>query len=247
MSLIEASSTPEGVTTDADAARPVPAAPGRPRRSSVAGGVALAVVSGLLAVWSLEDFHVERADLGRLVPAIVAHTVCCRGRWSGLGLGICRRDPVPGIPRPRSRRCRPGVVPVRLQASGSGAARQLAGGPQPVVPHSVRGTGGSPSAHRSVWVALDFARTGDDGGRRGQLGDGGVRVVRPPRACSNRSPITGIHGLNLLILVVNWTVALVVLAVARPALRAHRRTGRPCGHAWPGTRRSAPRWASWSG
>ncbi|MEX2393857.1 MAG: hypothetical protein WD826_05195 [Actinomycetota bacterium] len=71
--------------------RATPDAPAQPlpvRRSRFFIGIGLSVTSGLLAVWSLEDFHVELLAWFAWVPAIVATYRVLPRRWSGIGLGI---------------------------------------------------------------------------------------------------------------------------------------------------------------
>jgi apolipoprotein N-acyltransferase len=183
--------------------------PTRIGTTSLSLGVGLSIASGLLAVWSFEDFHIEWLIWVAFVPAIVAQHRVLPARWSGLGLGMAVGIMFQGY-------LGPGLGGADLAwflyvygvwigifvAVLAWRSRRF---------HARTGYRWLPLTAPMVWVALDFLRTGMTEVFAGSWGMVAYAMYDRPALLQPVS-ITGIHGLNLLILMVNWTLGLGVLA-----------------------------------
>lgn len=202
MTAIDTSPADVGSTRVADAAVP---SLGRPH---VGIGIGLATLSGLLAIASFEDVHIDGLIWFAFVPAIVAQHRWLPRRWSGLGLGIAVGLMYQGY-------LGPGLSNADLAwylyvyglwiglfvALLSARSRRF---------HARTGYRWFVLTAPVAWVALDFVRTGLTEVAAGSWGMVAYALYDRPALLQPVS-ITGIHGLNLLILVVNWAIALVVL------------------------------------
>ncbi|HVT20342.1 MAG TPA: nitrilase-related carbon-nitrogen hydrolase [Mycobacteriales bacterium] len=195
-------------------------------------GILLSVLSGVLAGLSFEGFHIWPFIWFAFVPALVAQYHVLPRRWSGLGLGISiglmfQIYLGPGLAD--------GDVGWYLKIYGLWIAIIVA-----------LLVGRSRSFHERTnyrwwlvsaplaWVAIDFLRTTATEVAAGTWGMVAYAMYAQP---SFLQPVAifGIHGMNLLILLVNWGLAGLVLA----RLQHRRPTWSPVAIPW----RRAVAWA----
>lgn len=189
---------------DSLAERPQPA-----MRTRLALGLGMSVLSGLLAVWSLEDFHISALVWVALVPGLVAQHRVLPRRWSGLGLGITVGVLFQGY-------LGPGLSNADLAwylyvyglwiglfvAALAARSRSF---------HEVTGYRWFLLATPLAWIGIDFVRsqlTEVFGGTWGFLAY--ALYERP--AMLQPVSVFGVYGLQLLILVVNFALALAAIA-----------------------------------
>jgi apolipoprotein N-acyltransferase len=201
---------------DADPAAEAQAAPAEDARSGsprTAGrlivGLLLAALSGVLAGVSFEGFHIWPLIWVAFVPALVAQYYVLPARWSGLGLGVAIGVMFqiylgPGLAD--------GDVGWYLKIYGFWIAIIVA-----------LLVGRSRSFHERTgyrwwlvsaplaWVAIDFLRTTATEVAAGTWGMVAYAMYDRPGFLQPVS-VFGIHGMNLLILLVNWAIAGLVLA-----------------------------------
>lgn len=190
--------------TDADASR----RRGRalPR---LAAGTALAALSGVLATLSFEDYHIWPLIWVAFVPAIVAQHHVLPRRWSGLGLAIAVGIMFQGY-------LGPGLSNADLAwylyvyglwiglfvAALTWRSRSF---------HERTGYRWFLVSAPLAWVGIDFVRTTLTEVFGGTWGMVAYAMYDRPGFLQPVS-VFGIHGLNLLILLVNWAIAALVIA-----------------------------------
>lgn len=172
-------------------------------------GLALSLISGLLAVAAFEDHNVPALIWVAFVPAIVAQQRILPRRWSGLALGIAVGTMYQGY-------LGPGLFSSDLAwyfyAYGLWVAIAVA-----LLTfrsrafHTRTGYRWFVLATPLAWTAIDFLRTTLTEAFGGTWGMVAYAMYDRPALLQPVS-ITGIHGMNLLILVVNWALALAILA-----------------------------------
>jgi apolipoprotein N-acyltransferase len=172
-------------------------------------GIALSLLSGLLAVWSLEDFHIELLAWVAFVPAIVAQHRVLPRRWSGLALGIAVGVLFQGYLGPGLSNAE---LPWYLYIYGLWVGLLVAA----IAWRSRRFQERTNYRFFLVsapvaWVALEFLRSTQSELLAGTWGNISYALYERPVVLQPIS-ITGIFGLNLLILVVNWAIAGLVIA-----------------------------------
>ncbi len=172
-------------------------------------GIGLSLLSGLLAVWSLEDFHVEFLVFVAFVPAIVAQHRVLPRRWSGLALGIAIGMMFQGYMGPGLSNA---DLPWYFYIYGVWIALIVA-----VIAWRGRSFNERTGYRWLVvsapvaWVALEFLRSTQSETFAGTWGNVSYALYERPGFLQPIS-ITGMWGVNLLILVVNWTLAALVIA-----------------------------------
>jgi apolipoprotein N-acyltransferase len=201
----------EDATTGA-AAEPAAAPPARRQPGTAArivGGLLLAAVSGVMAGVAFEGPHIWPFIWVAFVPALVAQYHVLPHRWSGLGLGVAVGIMFqiylgPGLSD--------GDVGWYLKIYGFWIA---------LIVWLI--VGRSRSFHERTayrwfwlsaplaWVAIDFLRTTVTEVAAGTWGMVAYTMYDRPAFLQPVS-IFGIHGLNLLIFLVNWGVAGLLLA-----------------------------------
>ena len=174
--------------------------------SGVAAGVALAGLSGLLATWAFPPYGAWPLIFVAWVPMVVAQHWFLSGRWSGLGPGIgiggFYAGYLHGLIDP-SFAWWVSVIPFLIAAAVAVAARderrfqEASGYARFVVTFPL------------VWVAVDFLRGFAPG--IGTRGYPAYALFGEPWFLQPVS-VFSVHALDLLILVVNWTVAAAILA-----------------------------------
>lgn len=182
----------------------------RPARSpNLPLGVALSVLSGLLAVWSLEDFHVEVLVWIAFVPAIVAQHRVLPKRWSGLALGIAVGMLFQGYMGPGLSDA---DLPWYFYVFGLWIGLLVT-----AIAWRSRGFQERTSyrwfliSAPVAWVALEFLRSTQSETFAATWSNISYALYERPVVLQPIS-ITGIFGLNLLILLVNYGVAGLVIA-----------------------------------
>lgn len=183
----------------------------RPRRTrnSLLLGIALAALSGFLAVWSLEDFHVEMLAWFAFVPAIVAQHRVLPKRWSGLALPVAIGMLFQGYMGPGLSNA---DLPWYLYIYGLWIGLLVAG-----VAWRSRGFQERTNyrffliSAPVAWVALEFLRSTQSELLAGTWGNIAYALYERPALLQPIS-VTGIHGINLLVLLVNWAIAGLVIA-----------------------------------
>ncbi len=185
------------------------ASPRAPRRSNLALGIALSVLSGLLAVWSLEDFHIELLASVAFVPAIVAQHRVLPKRWSGLALGIAVGMLFQGYMGPGLSNA---DLPWYFYVFGLWIGLLVAA----IAWRSRRFQERTNYRYFLIsapmaWVALEFLRSTQSETFAATWGNIAYALYERPVVLQPIS-VTGIHGINLLVLVVNWAIAGLVIA-----------------------------------
>ncbi|MGN6474833.1 MAG: apolipoprotein N-acyltransferase [Mycobacteriales bacterium] len=226
----------EEESATAAGAEPALGEAGRSRRETalrIVGGVLLAGLSGVLAGVSFEGFHIWPFIWFAFVPALVAQYYVLPRRWSGLGLGIAIGVMFqiylgPGLAD--------GNVGWYLKIYGLWIAIIVA-----------LLAGRSRSFHERTnyrwwlvsaplaWVAIDFLRTTATEVAAGTWGMVAYAMYAQPAFLQPVS-VFGIHGMNLLILLVNWALGGLVLA----RLQHRRPSWSPVAIPW----RRAATWAA---
>jgi apolipoprotein N-acyltransferase len=182
----------------------------RPARSSnLPLGIGLAVLSGLLAVWSLEDFHVELLAWVAFVPAIVAQHRVLPKRWSGLALGIAVGMLFQGYMGPGLSNA---DLPWYFYVFGLWIGLLVAA-------LAWRSRGFQERTNYRfflisapvAWVGIEFLRSTQSETFAATWGNIAYALYERPVLLQPIS-VTGIHGINLLVLVVNWAIAGLVIA-----------------------------------
>jgi apolipoprotein N-acyltransferase len=172
-------------------------------------GIALSALSGLFAVWSLEDFHVELLAWVAFVPAIVAQHRVLPKRWSGLALGIAVGMLFQGYMGPGLSNA---DLPWYFYTYGLWIGLLVA-----IVAWRSRGFQDRTSyrffliSAPVAWVALEFLRSTQSETLAATWGNIAYALYERPVLLQPIS-VTGIHGINLLVLVVNWAIAGLVIA-----------------------------------
>lgn len=175
----------------------------------VVAGLLLSALSGLLAGLSFEGFHIWPFIWFAFVPALVAQYHVLPRRWSGLGLGIAiglmfQIYLGPGL--------KDGQVGWYLKIYGLWIAiivALLVGRSRSF--HERTGYRWFLVSAPLAWVAIDFLRTTATEVAAGTWGMVAYAMYDRPGFLQPVS-VFGIHGLNLLILLVNWAIAGLVLA-----------------------------------
>lgn len=198
----------ETPATDAPPSAREPSGIRSPARHHLGLGLGLAALSGVLAIASFEDVHIDGLIWFAFVPAIVAQHRWLPPRWSGLGLGIAVGLMYQGYLGPGLSNADLawylyvyGLWIGLLVTLLSARSRRF---------HAATNYRWFVLTAPLVWVALDFARTGLTEVAAGSWGMVAYALYDRPMLLQPVS-ITGIHGLNLLILAVNWAIALAVL------------------------------------
>jgi apolipoprotein N-acyltransferase len=199
--------TPTAPTASPTPSPDTPRIPPPARRLAV--GLGLSLLSGLLAVAAFEDHNVPALIWVAFVPAIVAQQRILPRRWSGVALGIAVGTMYQGY-------MGPGLfssdlawyfyayglwvgLAVALLTSRSRAFHVRTGHRWFVL------------ATPLAWTAIDFVRTTLTEAFGGTWAMVAYAMYDRPAVLQPVS-VTGIHGMNLLILLVNWALALGVLA-----------------------------------
>jgi len=178
-------------------------------RTRLAFGLGLSVLSGLLAVWSLEDFHISALVWVALVPGLLAQHRVLPRRWSGLGLGITVGVLFQGY-------LGPGLSNADLAwylyvyglwiglfvAVLAARSRSF---------HEVTGYRWFLIATPLAWIGIDFLRSQMTEVFGGTWGFLAYALYERPAMLQPVS-VFGVYGLQLLILVVNFALALAVIA-----------------------------------
>ena len=173
-------------------------------------GIGLSALSGLFAVWALEDFHVEFLAFVAFVPAIVATHRVLPKRWSGLGLAIAIGMMFQGYLGPGLNNADLawyfyvfglwiGLIVLAL-AWRSRGFQERTNYRYFIVSAPV------------AFVALEFLRSTQSETFAGTWGNISYALFERP-ALLQPIRITGIWGITLLVLVVNWAIAGVVIAL----------------------------------
>lgn len=177
-------------------------------RTRVLAGLALSLLSGLLAVWSLEDYHVPALVWVALVPGLVAQHRVLPRRWSGLGLGITVGVLFQGYLGPGLSNA---DLPWYLYVYGVWIGLFIA-------LLSMR----SRSFHEATryrwfliatplaWIGIDFVRSQMTEVFGGTWGFLAYALYERPALIQPVS-VFGVYGLQLLILVVNFALALAAI------------------------------------
>ena len=207
-----------------------PEVSGRPSSwRRIALGVALSALSGLLAVWSLEDFHVELLAWIAFVPAIVAQHRVLPNRWSGLALGIAIGMLFQGYMGPGLSNAE---LPWYLYIYGLWIGLLVA-----AIAWRSRGFQERTNyrfflvSAPVAWVALEFLRSAQSELLAATWGNVAYALYERPVLLQPIS-VTGIWGLQLLVLLVNWAIAGLVIAWLD-------RRGEGMGFEWPRALRNA--------
>lgn len=175
----------------------------------LAGGVALSALSGLLAVWSLEDFHIEVLTWVAFVPAIVAQHRVLPRRWSGLALGIAIGMLFQGYMGPGLSNA---DLPWYLYIYGLWIGLLVA-----ALTWRSRGFHERTNyrwfavSAPVAWVALEFLRSTQSELLAATWGNVAYALYERPVLLQPIS-VTGIWGMQLLVLLANWAIAGVVIA-----------------------------------
>lgn len=172
------------------------------------GGLSLSLISGLLAVLSFEDYGIGGLIWFAFVPAIVAQHRILPPRVSGLALAIAVGVMFQGYMGPGLFSSElawyfyvyglwVGLVVLLL----TWRSRRF---------HSRTGYRWFVLTTPVAWVAIDFIRTTQTEVFGGTWGMVAYALYEQPEILQPVS-VFGIHGMNLVILLVNWTIALAVL------------------------------------
>jgi apolipoprotein N-acyltransferase len=188
-------------------------------RRAVAGGLGLSALSGALAVLALPPYGFEWLMWVAWVPMVVAQHRVLPQRLSGVALGVGIGIFWAGFVGPALTATEggtPGVFyafPLIIAGIVWALARRGAAF------HAATGYRWFALATPLAWVALDFLRTAATDWGIGSVGYPAYSMFEHPTWIQPVS-VFGTHGLNLLILVFNWTVAGIVIAAV------DRRAGR---------------------
>jgi apolipoprotein N-acyltransferase len=173
-------------------------------------GFALSALSALLATLAFGPFHIWWLVFVAFVPMVVAQHAVLPQRWSGLafsvGIGGFIAGYLAGVVDPSFAwwmRLLPLAIVVPLFFAGA-ADRRF---------HARTDYRWFVIATPLAWVTIDFLRSG--------LPMTGTNASLPYALFAHPSllqpiAVTGIVGINLLIVVINWTIAGVVLSRLRP-------------------------------
>lgn len=174
----------------------------------ISAGLALSVLSGFLAVFALEDFGIGMLIWVAFVPAIVAQQRVLPPRWSGLSLAIAIGIMFQGYMGPGLYSS---VLPWYLYIYGFWIGLVVLLFTFRSRRFQVRtGYRWFLLAAPAGWVAIDFIRTTLTEVFGGTWGMVAYALYKWPAILQPVS-VFGIHGTNLLILMVNWAIAFAVL------------------------------------
>jgi len=194
-------------------------------------GLGLSVLSGLMLVWSMEGYHIEGLIFIGFVPALVAQHRVLPRRWSGLGFGIPVGILFQGYLGPGLSNADLawylyvyGLWIALFVAAIAWRSRGF---------HSRTGYRWFVLSTPLAYVAFEFVRTNMTEVFGGSWGMLPYALYERPGILQPVS-ITGIHGMTLLLLLINFGIARVVLT------QLDERLGPPDGRA-PLTRAAARR------
>lgn len=171
-------------------------------------GLSLSLLSGLLLVWSMEGYHVGELIWVGFVPALVAQHRVLPARWSGIAFGIAVGVLFQGYLGPGLA---DGNVAWYLKIYGLWIAILVS-----LLAWRSRAFQNRTNHRWFLWsvplayVAIEFARTNMTEVFAGSWGMLPYALYDRP-ALLQPVAVTGIHGMTLLILLVNFALARVVL------------------------------------